>query len=127
MDPLFLPASYGYRPNKPALDAVGAGAADVLGLRLGLRPGHPRLFDNLDHDLRMRGKSAEEGGAENPGRDWGLEAVTLYGAVPPRACPEDPSEASKMVQLLWALYAFSAPARREACRSIVGSLGLSEI
>jgi hypothetical protein len=43
VDPLFLPASYGYRPNKSALDALG-GAADVLGLRLGLRPGHQGLF-----------------------------------------------------------------------------------
>ena len=32
-----------------------------------------------------------------------------------------------MVQRLWALHAFSAPARREACRPIVGSLGLSKI
>ena len=32
VDPLFLPASYGYRPNKSALDAVGQARADVLGL-----------------------------------------------------------------------------------------------
>src|SRR5215471_4188918 len=32
-----------------------------------------------------------------------------------------------MVQLLWALHAFGAPAHREACRPIVGPLGYPQI
>jgi hypothetical protein len=53
--------------------------------------------------------------------------ASLYGAVHRRSCAEDQSQTSRVVQLLWALHAFGAPAHREACRPIVGSLGLSEI
>jgi RNA-directed DNA polymerase len=54
VDPMFLPESYGYRPGKSALDAVGRAGQmcweydwvcdlDIKG-----------FFDNLDHDLMMR-------------------------------------------------------------------------
>jgi hypothetical protein len=56
VDPLFLPASYGYRPKKSALECGGAGAADVLGLRLGLRPGHQGLL------RQSRSRSDDAGG-----------------------------------------------------------------
>jgi hypothetical protein len=56
-----------------------------------------------------------------------MEIASLYGAVHRRTCVEDQSETSGVVQLLWALHAFRAPAHRAACRPIVGSLGLSEI
>ncbi|HKZ77836.1 MAG TPA: reverse transcriptase domain-containing protein [Pyrinomonadaceae bacterium] len=51
VDPLFLPESFGYRPRKSALDAVGRArqmcwdydwVCDVKG-----------FFDNLDHELMM--------------------------------------------------------------------------
>jgi len=35
VEPIFHPDSYGYRPGRSALDAVGGGPAALLGLRLG--------------------------------------------------------------------------------------------
>src|SRR5437879_11093780 len=54
IDPLFHPDSYGYRPGKSALDAVGqarqrCGQFDwVIDLDI------KGFFDNIDHELLMR-------------------------------------------------------------------------
>src|SRR5260370_5249734 len=54
VDPLFLPASYGYRPNKSALDAVGQ--ARQMGWAYGgvCDLDIKGFFENLDHDLMMK-------------------------------------------------------------------------
>ena len=43
VDPLLLPASYGYRPGKSALDAVGQARQMCWAYDWGLRPGHQGL------------------------------------------------------------------------------------
>ena len=44
VEPHFHPDSYGYRPGRSALDAVGDGAEALLAVRLGDRSGHQRFL-----------------------------------------------------------------------------------
>jgi RNA-directed DNA polymerase len=54
VEPLFLPDSYGYRPNKSALDAVGITRQRCWKYDWLLEYDIVGLFDNLDHELLMR-------------------------------------------------------------------------
>ena len=55
VEPHFHPDSYGYRPKKSALQAVGSSTRKMLALRLGNRPRHPAAFMTIiDHALIMR-------------------------------------------------------------------------
>jgi hypothetical protein len=62
VDPLFLPASYGYRPNKSALDAVGRARQMCWAYDWVCELDIKGFFDNLDHDLMMKAvrKHAQE-------------------------------------------------------------------
>jgi RNA-directed DNA polymerase len=62
VDPLFLPASYGYRPNKSALDAVGQARQMCWAFDWVCDLDIKGFFDNLDHDLMMKAvrKHAQE-------------------------------------------------------------------
>ncbi len=54
VEPLFLPASYGYRPKKSALDAVGQARQRCWAYDWVCDLDIQGFFDNLDHDLMMR-------------------------------------------------------------------------
>jgi RNA-directed DNA polymerase len=62
VDPLFLPASYGYRPGKSALDAVGQARQMCWAYDWVCDLDIKGFFDNLDHDLMMKAvrKHAQE-------------------------------------------------------------------
>ncbi len=54
MDPLFHPNSFGYRPGKSALDAVGWARQRCWSFDWVCDLDIKHFFDNLDHDLLMR-------------------------------------------------------------------------
>jgi RNA-directed DNA polymerase len=54
IDPIFLPDSYGYRPRKSALDAVGVTRTRCWKYDWVLEFDIKGLFDNIDHDLLLR-------------------------------------------------------------------------
>jgi RNA-directed DNA polymerase len=54
IDPLFHPSSYGYRPGKSALDAVGQARRHGWKYDWVLDLDIKGFFDNIDHDLLMR-------------------------------------------------------------------------
>jgi RNA-directed DNA polymerase len=54
VEPIFLPDSYGYRPNKSALDAVGATRTRCWQYDWVVEFDIKGLFDNIDHDLMMK-------------------------------------------------------------------------
>src|SRR6476661_5357445 len=54
LDPIFLADSYGYRPNKSALDAVGVTRERCWKYDWVLEFDIKGLFDNIDHDLLLR-------------------------------------------------------------------------
>lgn len=54
LDPIFLPDSYGYRPRKSALDAVGVTRERCWKYDWVLEFDIKGLFDNLPHDLLMK-------------------------------------------------------------------------
>jgi RNA-directed DNA polymerase len=54
VEPYFLPDSYGYRPNKSALDAIGITRQRCWRYDWLLEYDIRGLFDNLDHTLLMR-------------------------------------------------------------------------
>jgi RNA-directed DNA polymerase len=54
VEPCFLPDSYGYRPNKSALDAVGITRQRCWKFDWLLEFDIKGLFDNLDHELLMK-------------------------------------------------------------------------
>ena len=54
VEPYFLPDSYGYRPNKSALDAVGITRQRCWKYDWVLEFDIKGLFDNLDHELLMK-------------------------------------------------------------------------
>jgi RNA-directed DNA polymerase len=54
VDPLFQPDSYGYRPKKSALDAVGRARQMCWAYNWVCDLDIKGFFDNLDHDLMMR-------------------------------------------------------------------------
>jgi RNA-directed DNA polymerase len=54
VEPLFLPDSYGYRPNKSALDAIGVTRKRCWQYNWVLEFDIRGLFDNIDHTLLMR-------------------------------------------------------------------------
>ncbi len=54
VEPCFLPDSYGYRPNKSALDAVGITRQRCWKYDWVLEYDIKGLFDNLDHGLLMK-------------------------------------------------------------------------
>lgn len=54
VEPHFLPDSYGYRPNKSALDAVGITRQRCWQYDWLVEYDIKGLFDNLDHDLLMK-------------------------------------------------------------------------
>ena len=54
VEPYFLPDSYGYRPNKSALDAIGITRQRCWKYDWVLEYDIKGLFDNLDHDLLMK-------------------------------------------------------------------------
>lgn len=54
VEPQFLPDSYGYRPNKSALDAIGITRQRCWQYSWLIEYDIVGLFDNLDHDLLMR-------------------------------------------------------------------------
>lgn len=62
VDPLFLPASYGYRPGKPALDAVGQARQMCWAYNWVCDLDIKGFFGNLDHGLMMKAvrKHAQE-------------------------------------------------------------------
>jgi RNA-directed DNA polymerase len=55
LDRIFLPDSYGYRPRKSALDAVGVTRQRCWKYDWVLEFDIKGLFDNLPHDLLLRG------------------------------------------------------------------------
>ena len=54
LDPIFLADSYGYRPNKSALDAVGITRQRCWKYDWVLEFDIKGLFDNIDHELLLR-------------------------------------------------------------------------
>ena len=54
LDPIFLPDSYGYRPRKSALDAVGVTRERCWKFDWVLEFDIRGLFDNIDHELLLR-------------------------------------------------------------------------
>jgi len=54
VEPIFLPDSYGYRPNKSALDAIGVTRERCWKYDWVLEFDIRGLFDNIDHTLLMR-------------------------------------------------------------------------
>jgi group II intron reverse transcriptase/maturase len=54
LDPVFLADSYGYRPNKSALDAVGVTRERCWKYDWVLEFDIKGLFDNIDHELLLR-------------------------------------------------------------------------
>jgi group II intron reverse transcriptase/maturase len=54
LDPIFLSDSYGYRPNKSALDAVGVTRERCWKYDWVLEFDIKGLFDNIDHELLLR-------------------------------------------------------------------------
>jgi RNA-directed DNA polymerase len=54
VEPIFLPDSYGYRPNKSALDAVGVTRERCWHLDWVLEFDVRKLFDNIDHELLLK-------------------------------------------------------------------------
>src|SRR5476651_1902840 len=54
VEPCFLPDSYGYRPNKSALDAIGVTRQRCWQYDWLLEYDIRGLFDNLDHQLLMK-------------------------------------------------------------------------
>jgi RNA-directed DNA polymerase len=54
VEPIFLPDSFGYRPGKSALDAVGVTRIRCWKWDWVLEFDVRRLFDNIDHDLLMK-------------------------------------------------------------------------
>jgi len=54
LDPIFLPDSYGYRPGKSALDAVGVTRKRCWKYAWVLEFDIKGLFDNISHDLLLR-------------------------------------------------------------------------
>ena len=54
LDPVFLPDSYGYRPRKSALDAVGVTRERCWKYDWVLEFDIKGLFDNIDHTLLLR-------------------------------------------------------------------------
>ena len=54
LDPIFLADSYGYRPKKSALDAVGATRERCWKYDWVLEFDIKGLFDNIDHELLLR-------------------------------------------------------------------------
>jgi group II intron reverse transcriptase/maturase len=54
LDSVFLPDSYGYRPNKSALDAVGVTRERCWKYDWVLEFDIKGLFDNIDHELLLR-------------------------------------------------------------------------
>ena len=56
LDPIFLADSYGYRPNKSALDAVGVTRERCWKYDWVLEFDIKGLFDNIDHDALAAGR-----------------------------------------------------------------------
>ena len=54
VEPIFLPDSYGYRPNKSALDAVGVTRKRCWQQDWVLEFDVRKLFDNIDHGLLLK-------------------------------------------------------------------------
>src|SRR6201993_1720687 len=54
LDPVFLPDSYGYRPRKTALDAIGVTRERCWKYDWVLEFDIKGLFDNIDHELLLR-------------------------------------------------------------------------
>jgi RNA-directed DNA polymerase len=54
VEPIFLPDSYGYRPRKSALDAVGVTRERCWHEDWVLEFDVRKLFDNIDHDLLLK-------------------------------------------------------------------------
>jgi group II intron reverse transcriptase/maturase len=54
LEPIFMPDSYGYRPNKSALDAIGVTSIRCRQHDWVLEFDIRGLFDNIDHALLMR-------------------------------------------------------------------------
>lgn len=54
VEPYFLPDSYGYRPNKSALDAIGVTRQRCWQYNWLIEYDIKGLFDNLDHDLLLK-------------------------------------------------------------------------
>jgi RNA-directed DNA polymerase len=54
LEPIFLPDSYGYRPGKSALDAVGVTRKRCWKYDWVLEFDIKGLFDNIDHELLLR-------------------------------------------------------------------------
>jgi retron-type reverse transcriptase len=54
VEPIFMPDSYGYRPNKSALDAIGVTRERCWKYNWVLEFDIRGLFDNIDHTLLLR-------------------------------------------------------------------------
>ena len=54
VEPIFLPDSYGYRPGKSALDAVGITPEQCWRYDWVLEFDIKALFDNIDHEVLLR-------------------------------------------------------------------------
>ncbi len=54
VEPIFYDNSYGYRPNRSALDAVGVARARCWKMPWVIDLDIKGLFDNIDHELMMK-------------------------------------------------------------------------
>tara|TARA_R110001583_G_scaffold2233_7_gene16423 strand:+ start:7684 stop:7887 length:204 start_codon:yes stop_codon:yes gene_type:complete len=54
VEPHFLPDSYGYRPNKSAIDAIGVTRQRCWNNNWVLEFDIKGLFDNIPHDLLLK-------------------------------------------------------------------------
>jgi RNA-directed DNA polymerase len=62
LDSVFLADSYGYRPNKSALDALGVTRERCWRYDWVLEFDIKGLFDNIDHELLLRAIRKHRGG-----------------------------------------------------------------
>jgi RNA-directed DNA polymerase len=76
IDPIFLPDSYGYRPRKSALDAVGVARKRCWKYDWVLEFDVKGLFDNIDHELLLRAVR------KNVKRPWALLYIERWLTVP---------------------------------------------
>ncbi|MEF9877034.1 MAG: reverse transcriptase domain-containing protein, partial [Gordonibacter sp.] len=76
VEPLFLDSSYGYRPNKSALNAIGAARTACWDSPWVIEFDIVGLFDNIDHELLMEAVS------RHASEKWELLYIARFLKVP---------------------------------------------
>ncbi|MEG0791733.1 MAG: reverse transcriptase domain-containing protein [Gordonibacter sp.] len=76
VEPLFLDSSYGYRPNKSALNAIGAARTACWDSPWVIEFDIVGLFDNIDHELLMEAVS------RHAQEKWELLYIARFLKVP---------------------------------------------